>query len=228
MSTLLVRDVMTKDVITVPPEFGYKQLVDLLVEAAVSAVPVVDAERQVLGVVSEADLLHKVEFNGADVEVRLFERRRAREAKEKANGDTAGSLMSSPPITIGEGATLAEAARTMERRNVKRLPVVDDDGALVGIVARRDVLRRYLRDDAAVRRDIVENVLRHTMWIDPVEIEILVVDGRVSLAGEMDRRSTVQIADRLIRAVDGVVSVDNRLEWRFDDTTVQHRYTFDA
>src|SRR5688500_14745682 len=115
MTTLLVRDVMSRTVITVSPELGFKQIADLLVEVGVSAVPVVGADRVVLGVVSEADLLHKVEFNGADVHAGLFERRRARQAKEKAIGETAAQLMTSPAGTALATRTRPAAAQLMER-----------------------------------------------------------------------------------------------------------------
>jgi CBS domain-containing protein len=229
MSSLLVRDVMSTSVVTVAPDLGYKQIVDLLVEFGVSAVPVVDGDRRVLGVVSEADLLHKVEFNGADVHARLFERRRQRLAKGKATGETAESLMTAPAVTITASATLTKAAQVMEHRNVKRLPVVDDNGNLVGIVSRRDVLRRYLRTDDAIRDDVIDSVLRGIMWIDPIEVDVTVADGHVTLNGKIDRRSSAQIAVRLIRGVDGVVGVtDDDLAWGFDDTTTRLSHTFDA
>ncbi|MFF5233010.1 CBS domain-containing protein [Dactylosporangium sp. NPDC000521] len=228
MSALLVRDVMSTGVVTVAPDLGYKQIVDLLVEFGVSAVPVVDDNRRVLGVVSEADLLHKVEW-GAGAHTGLFERRRQRLAKEKASGERADALMTAPAVTIAATATLTDAARLMELRNVKRLPVVDGDGLLVGIVSRRDLLRRYLREDAAIRTDVIESVLRGIMWIDPVEVDVAVADGHVTLAGKIDRRSSAQIAVRLIHRLDGVVGVtDDDLEWGFDDTTARLGHTFDA
>ncbi|MFG2041865.1 CBS domain-containing protein [Dactylosporangium sp. NPDC048998] len=228
MSALLVRDVMAKGVVTVAPDLAYKQIVDLLVDVGVSAVPVVGEDRRVLGVVSEADLLHKVEFNGADVHAGLFERRRARLAKEKATGETAAQLMTSPAVTVPATATLTTAAQIMERENVKRLPVLDDDGELVGIVSRRDLLRRYLRTDDDIRAEILDGVLRRVLWIDPIEVDVAVTDGHVLLDGKVDRRSTAQIAVRLVRSVDGVVGVTDELEWGFDDTSLQHRHTFDA
>jgi CBS domain-containing protein len=227
MTTLLVRDVMSRTVITVSPELGFKQIADLLVEVGVSAVPVVGADRVVLGVVSEADLLHKVEFNGADVHAGLFERRRARQAKEKAIGETAAQLMTSPAVTVLATATLTAAAQLMERHEVKRLPVLDDDGNLTGIVSRRDLLRRYLRTDEEIRTEVVDGVLSGVLWLDPIEVDVTVTDGHVVLGGKVDRRSTAQIAARLVRALDGVVGVTDSLEWAFDDTTLQHR-TFDA
>ncbi|WP_327004392.1 CBS domain-containing protein [Dactylosporangium sp. NBC_01737] len=229
MSSLLVRDVMSTGVVTVAPDLGYKQIVDLLIEFGVSAAPVVDDRRRVLGVVSEADLLHKVEFNGAEVHARLFERRRLRLAKEKASGETAAALMTAPAVTVKATATLTDAAKLLEHRNVKRLPVVDDAGNLVGIVSRRDLLRRYLRTDDAIRGDVIESVLRGIMWIDPIEVDVTVADGHVTLTGRIDRRSSAQIVVRLIRGLDGVVGVtDDALTWGFDDTTTRLSHTFDA
>jgi CBS-domain-containing membrane protein len=228
MRALLVRDVMTVTVVTVAPGLGYKQIADLLIDMGISAAPVVGDDRRLLGVVSEADLLHKVEFNGADVHAGLFERRRARLAKEKATGETAAQLMTSPAITVPATATLTTAAQLMERHDVKRLPVLDDDGNLVGIVARRDLLRRFVRTDEQIRTDVIDGVLRGVLWLDPIEVDVAVADGHVRLGGKVDRRSTAQFTARLVRALDGVVGITDELEWDFDDTTFQQRHTFDA
>jgi CBS domain-containing protein len=229
MSGPVVRDVMVQSVVTVTADCGYKQIVDTLADNKVSAVPVVNEDGRVIGVVSEADLLHKVEFNGADLHARLFDRRRTREAKDKAAGETAMELMTRPAITIDRRASLLEAARVMERHNVKRLPVVDNAGRLIGIIARRDLLRPYLRPDTELRADIVEDILRRTLWLDPVEIDVLVNDGRVTLRGRIDRRSTAEIATKLVRGVAGVVGVVDQLAWNVDDTAqARRRYMFDA
>jgi CBS domain-containing protein len=224
-----VRDVMTTVVVTVAPDRGFKQIVDVLADFKVSAVPVVDADGVVVGLVSEADLLHKVEF-GTDAPTRLFEGRIRRESRAKASGQTAHELMSSPAITIDPSASIGMAARLMEQRRVKRLPVVDEaTGRLVGIVSRRDLLRPYLRPDSEIKDDVAISVLRDSMWIDPAGIEILVDDGRVVLRGRVDRRTTATIAERLVQALDGVVAVDNELTWEFDDMAVsRRRYMFDA
>jgi CBS domain-containing protein len=229
MGTQRVRDVMTELVVVVRPDTGYKQVVDVLVDLAVSAVPVVDDDGRVLGVVSEADLLHKAEFAGTDLHAWLFDRPGRRAAKAKAAGDTAGELMTSPAVTISSAVTIGEAARLMDSRHVKRLPVVDDNGVLVGIVSRRDLLRPYTQPDSTIERDVRDQVVRRTLWAEPQSIEIKVSDGVVTLSGQADRRSTAQIAARLTRAVDGVVDVVDELTWEFDDTEVaRRRYVFDA
>src|SRR5690242_5033150 len=223
MGSQSVRDVMTAKVVAVRRDAGFKQIVDVLAEFEVSALPVIDRELHVLGVVSEADLLHKVEFAGQDTHVKLLEGTRRRSAKSKATGETAEELMTAPAVTIGPDATIGEAARLMEAKRVKRLPVVEN-GVLVGIVSRRDLLRPYLRPNSAIRTDIETDVLEHTLWVEPGTIDVLVERGRVTLRGRTDRRSTARIAVRLASAVDGVVAVVDELTWEFDDIAAErHR-----
>ena len=217
-----VRDVMTPEVVVVAPDCGFKHIVDVLADFRVSAVPVVQ-DGTVIGIVSGADLLHKLEFSDdAAHGWRMVERHSRRVARAKAGGTTARDLMSTPVVTIGPEDSLATAARTMEQHRVKRLPVVDD-GRLVGIVARGDLLRRYLRPDAEIEREIVTDVLGRRMWLDPTEVQVSVADGRVALSGCPDRRSTTILAGRLVGGVDGVVTVTNELTWRYDDLSGAER-----
>jgi CBS domain-containing protein len=214
---------MTPEVVVVPPEAGYKHIVDVLADFKVSAVPVVDEHGKVVGVVSEADLLRKVEL-GPDAPARLFEGRTRRDSRSKATGETARDLMSSPVVTISASASISAAARLMERHRVRRLPVVDEEtGRLVGIVSRRDLLRPYLRPDEEIRDDVATRVIRDSLWIDPAEIDVVVDDGRVVLRGRVDRRTTAAIAVRLTQALDGVVAVQDELTWDFDDVAVTRR-----
>jgi CBS domain-containing protein len=122
---------------------------------------------------------------------------------------------------VGLGATLAEAARLMHKRGVKRLPVVDAAGRLVGIVSRHDLLKAFLRGDDSIRREICEDVLENALWIEPDSVEVTVRDGVVTLVGELETRSLVGLVDRLVGAVEGVVAVDPRLAFRFDDTNAK-------
>jgi CBS domain-containing protein len=212
-----VADVMTRRVATVTEEAGYKQIVETLTRNAVSAVPVVDAGYRVVGVVSEADLLHKVDLAGPDPHGWLLERKRIRIAREKANADFARDLMTTPPITIAEDDSVAVAARLMDTERVKRLPVVDLEGRLVGIVSRSDLLRPYLRSDEDIRHEINEGVLLRTMWMDPREFTVAVDQGIVTIHGEVERRSTIPILVGIIRSVHGVIDVIERLSSRVDD-----------
>jgi CBS-domain-containing membrane protein len=221
MQTQHVKDVMTVDVVAVPTTATFKEIADALAGHKISAVPVVDDRNIVVGVVSEADLLHKLELATSDLHRRLLDRRRIRTAKRKAAGDTADALMSAPAVTIGPDAKIGEAARLMEHERIKRLPVVEEDGRLVGVVARRDLLRPYLRADSAIRQDVEYEVLRRTLLVIPGTVDVFVNDGRVTLRGCADRRSTAEIAVQLTRAVDGVVAVIDEMTWEFDDRSVR-------
>jgi CBS domain-containing protein len=221
MQTQHVNDVMTVNVVAVRTAATFKEIADALAEHRISAVPVLDDGTVVVGVVSEADLLHKLELATSDLHRRLLDRRRIRTAKRKAAGDTAEALMSSPAVTIRPNAPIGEAARLMEQERIKRLPVVDDDGRLIGIVARRDLLRPYLRSDSVIRQDVEFEVLERTLWVIPATIDVSVSGGRVTLHGRADRRSTAEIAVRLTRAIDGVVAVHDELTWDIDDRSVR-------
>ncbi|MFJ8578042.1 CBS domain-containing protein [Micromonospora sp. NPDC093277] len=221
MRTWQVGDVMTKDVATVGEETPYRQIVDVLIRRGISAVPVVDDFRRVLGVVSEADLLHKVERAGQFDERRVFEGRRRRTAREKAGALVAKDLMTAPAVTTYPQAALPAAARLMEREVVKRLPVLDDLGRLVGIVTRSDLLRVHLRTDAEIREDVVQEVLRRVLAVRDGLVTVQVRDGAVTLDGRLDRRSAVDLAGRLAAQVSGVVQVDNAIGYDVDDTTLR-------
>jgi CBS domain-containing protein len=211
-----VNDVMSRDVARVREDTPYRAIVDLLMERRISAVPVVDEANRVVGVVSEADLLHRVEFLGEEHERRVFRRPSRQEARAKSHGTAARDLMTSPAVTVAGETPAAGAAKVMASAGVKRLPVVDAAGRLVGIVARSDLLTMYVRPDADVR-DAVTAVVRDDMWIDPATVGTEVTDGVVTLTGTVDRRSTAAILTRLTGSVPGVVEVVDRLAWERDD-----------
>jgi CBS domain-containing protein len=211
-----VRDVMTRTVVVVRDSTPFKELVRRMQEHHVSAVPVVDAEGHALGVVSEADLILK-EDPLLDGDHRLFERRRSRLERAKHGACTAGELMTAPAVTIAPDATLGEAARELTERRVKRLPVVDGAGRVVGIVSRSDLLKVFLRSDADIQSAVREDVIRRTLWIDPITIRVVVRDGVVTLEGQVERRSLIPVLVGLVHAIDGVVAVDDRLSFEVDD-----------
>ena len=154
-----VKDVMTSPVVSVGPSTPYKELVLVLTEQRLSAVPVVDDQRRVLGVVSEADLLLKYEQPADAVQRFMLESRRHRLERLKAGGGTAVELMTRPVVTIGPEAEVAEAARLLRKHLIRRMPVVDSAGRLVGIVSRSDVLKLFLRPDREIRQEITERVI---------------------------------------------------------------------
>jgi CBS-domain-containing membrane protein len=170
-----VDDVMTKDVVAVQEDTPYRDVVDLLISRRVSAVPVVDRSDRVVGVVSEADLLHKVEGRRP----RIIESRRSRRDHAKAAGRVARDVMSAPPVTVLPSLSVPAAARRMRRENVKRLPVENELGRLVGIVTRSDLLKIHLRSDAEIRRDVEEVLPGVVDVIDDLtsDIDDSAVDG---------------------------------------------------
>lgn len=212
-----VGDVMTSPAISVPASATYHDIIEAMVTHAISAVPVVDANGYVVGVVSEADLLHKMELAGAAPVHRLIERKRVRDGRRKAVAVSAADLMSEPAIVIRPTASIPAAAALMTEHDIKRLPVVDGGDQLVGIVSRADLVRLYARPDDQILSDVREHVLRHTLAMDPDALTVHVVKGVVTVAGTVDRRSTIDIVELLVQTVPGVVDVANHLSYRLDD-----------
>jgi CBS domain-containing protein len=211
-----VNDVMTGEVICATPSTPYKELVRLLVERQVSAVPVVDAERRVLGVVSEADLLLRHEQPTDAFQRFLLAGRRRRLERLKARGGTAAELMSWPAITIGPEAEVTEAARRLRKHLIRRMPVVDASGRLVGIVSHSDVLKIFLRPDGDLRRDILDQVISGGLVPTPERVQVSVRDGVVLLEGACQRR-LIPVLVRAVAGIEGVVRVENRLGFDLDD-----------
>lgn len=222
MARRTVEDVMTKTVAVVRDSAPFKEIVRLMDEYRVSALPVVDAAGRIVGIVSEADLLLKEEsVDRAEEEAPLFERRHRRVERAKAAGLVACELMTSDPITIGPDATLPEAARRMHQHGIKRLPVVDAEGHVLGIVSRRDLLKVFLRPDEAIAREVRVDVIERTLWIEPGAIQVRVHDGVVDLRGQVERRSLVPVVVGLVRGIEGVVGVEDHLTFEVDDTGVE-------
>jgi CBS-domain-containing membrane protein len=172
----------------------------------------------VTGVVSEADLLRKIEYAG-DEEPRMFDGRRRRADRAKAGGRTAVEVMSTPPVVVQSGTSIAAAARLMDDEGVKRLPVVDDLGRLIGIVSRGDLLKVHLRPDDEIATE-VRDVLGTYLPERAESVQAEVDNGVVTLTGRLERWSTTIVADRLIRQVGGVVEVIDKLGYDFDDSAV--------
>ena len=215
-----VRDVMTREVVTVDEQTPFKEITQVLADCRISAVPVLDTDGRVVGMVSEADLLLKEEYPEGPPGGWVLEGRHRRGVRAKAAGDTAVELMTAPAITIDPDATLAEAARLMHRHQIKRLPVVDPAGPLLGIVSRADLLKVFLRGDEAIARDVRQDVLQRALWVDPDSVGVEVRDGVVTLTGQLERRSQIPIAVSLVHGVDGVVDVVDRLGFEVDDTPI--------
>ncbi|MFD8496068.1 CBS domain-containing protein [Amycolatopsis sp. NPDC059657] len=207
----LIRTVMKTNVATVRRDTPFKAITVLLTSWGVSGAPVLDADDKVVGVVTQGDLLERKAKHGPF---------RSWRARRKATGATAADLMTTPAIIAREDMNVAEAARLMEERKVHRLPVVDAEGKLTGIVGRADLLRVFLRRDDEIRAEVRDEVILREMCVDPETLYVAVLDGVVSLSGELERRSMIPVVVALVRRVDGVVDVKQRLTFKMDDTHV--------
>ena len=221
---MTVRDVMSPSVVSVHRGTPLKEVALLLIDNRISGVPVIDVDGTVLGVVSEADLLMKEQ--GPDA-IRhrplarfIGESRESRTQLAKLEAVTAGEAMTAPAITIGSRHRITEAAAVMTAKRVNRLPVVDS-GRLVGIVTRADLVRAYVRSDDELARTIREDVLLRILWLDPSLFTVEVVDGRATIGGHVERRSTAEMVGRTVAMVPGIVDVQATVTWSTDDSRNQ-------
>jgi CBS domain-containing protein len=211
MKVWTVTDVMSTDVVFVGPQTPYREIVDAVMSRGFSAVPVVDRFDRIIGVVSEADLLCKVELAGELPDRRVFAGQRHRNAKVKANALTADGLMTSPAVTVFATTTIVDAAKAMDREKVKSLPVINLVGRLVGIVSRSDLLKVHLRPDEEIRRDIIDAIISPMLPVTVKAVTVEVNQGVVRIAGELDRSTLVEFVGRMVAGVSGVVAVTNEL-----------------
>lgn len=213
-----IADVMTQRVHVASPMTPFKLLVRLIEENRISAIPIVDQSGVPVGLVSEGDLLFKERIEELETSTDLLHLRRRHRERAKAEGLTAADVMTSPAITVRADGRLADAARMMHERNVRQLVVVDDRGKIAGIVSRGDVLQVFLRTDEDLREEIVGGVIPSLILTSDDPIGVDVRYSVVTLDGEVDRKSDVEVLGRMARAVDGVVGVVNGLTYRWDDT----------
>jgi len=216
-----IRELMQEDVVAVGPDTTLKDVAGILAGHGISGVPVVGTEGEVLGVVSEADIL---------VKERGPERRHGRLLSwllaggvaddERLTAVTAAEAMTTPAIVIGPHVHVSKVARIMTEQGVKRLPVVDSTRALIGIVTRSDLVRAFARSDPEIRQDIYRD-LGEVLWLDnPKVVEVTVEDGKVTLSGELERKSDAVLLPTFVARVPGVVSVSGTVSWRWDDSKV--------
>ncbi|GAA3785262.1 CBS domain-containing protein [Streptomyces chiangmaiensis] len=213
----IVSDVMTQTVAAIGRRAPFKEIVQMMHDWKVSALPVLEGEGRVVGVVSEADLLPKEECRDEDASRHRppgsspFTRLHGPMDPAKADAVTAEQLMTSPALTTRADATVAQAARTMARHKVKRLPVVDELGILQGIVSRADLLKVFLRGDEEIAEEIRREVVEYLFRPPASSVRVQVEDGVVKLGGRIRDTSLVPVAARLVRAVEGVVDVQFHL-----------------
>lgn len=201
-----VLDVMTANPMTVTPGTSLKDVASILVRGRFGAVPVLTPQGGVVGLVAEADLLRKEQLrrdpDGLHSGHLTYRTRRA-----IATAETAGEIMNPHPVTVPADTAVAEAARLMDRHQARCLLVTGEDGELLGVVTAHDLLRVFLRPDAAIKADIVNDVLARQLGTNPALVQVDVTDGVVRLTGELGRKSMPPALAPAIRSVDGVMDV---------------------
>jgi CBS domain-containing protein len=209
-----VSDVMTASVVTVDRITPYQEIDRLLTQHRISGMPVLKMGREVVGVVTETDLLAAEDEKSRRARMASSVDGRRLHRKRPHVSLTAGSLMTAPAITIDPDATIPAAARLMNTHHIRRLPVVDKDGKLVGIVSRRDLLSVFLRPDVDISRD-VHQVLDEIPVADPKDVIVAVHHGVVTLTGTVwaasHRHELLALALHMIWDIDGVVDVVSRI-----------------
>lgn len=210
---LHVADVMIEDTVAVRMSTPFKEVARVLIEHDLGAVPVIDDDGHVSGVISAGDLLAKERSRPDPGEARGPLVRHERDPLFKADAVTASRLATTPAVTLTPDARLSAAARLMRRHNVRRAPVVDERDRLVGSVGRTDLLKPFLRSDADIGADIVRDILGDELRVDPARVDVVVEDGVVTL-GELDTPADIEDAVHLAFTVEGVVDVVDRLRYR--------------
>jgi CBS domain-containing protein len=212
-----VQEIMTREVVTIGPEADLRDVATILVDNGISGLPVCGVRRELLGIVSEGDIL--VKEGGPRDDSGFLGRLRGSAAKSarKARALKVMDAMTAPVVTISPYASVAEAARRMSDLGIKRLPVVKH-GELVGIVSRTDLVRAFVRSDDAIAREIKEDLVRRTLWLEvPEAVQVRVEHGAVHLSGQVETATDALLLQKLAARVPGVVSVEAELGWRFDD-----------
>lgn len=210
MSTT-VSDVMTRRVVAVREDACFKEIVGALRRHRVSACPVIDEAARVMGIVSEADLLYKQ--TDPEMPLGLTRLNWRLHEQTKATALIAAELMTSPAIVVAPSASVRVAAKIMQDRQVKRLPVVEVDGRLIGIVTRSDVLCVFELPDAEIWDRVVKVVLHEEFALDPDDLDITVRSGVVTLTGQVDRQDTALRLLARVRHAEGVVGIRDRIRY---------------
>lgn len=206
----LVRDVMDVPAASLREDMPYRDIARSLAREHAGALPVVDAEDHVVGVVSESDLLAEVAFEASGHRPGPIGRLRERRIHGRARGDLAADLMTSPAITVLPDATVAEAAWLAALSRLKRMPVADREGRLVGVVRREVLLQSLIRDDAGIRTEVDAKIAACCPPGDRESVEVAVHDGIVELTGRVPSATLARLVAEVEEITD-VVEVKNLL-----------------
>ncbi len=211
--TMHVLDAMSTDVLTVGPDESLKGAARMMLARGVSGLPVVDDDNTLIGIVTEADFVRQ------EAERSLHTRRRLLDAvfgdsDTREHGETVRDVMTASPLVVTADARIAEAARIMNERGVKRLPVVDREGTLIGIVSRADIVAAYVRPDDVIEDAVREDIIKRVLMIAPDALAVSVEDGVVSVTGQVDNQLDAQLLEELTWRLEGVVRAEIDVGWR--------------
>ena len=215
-----VHELMTTEVVTATRESSLKVVARLMLANQISGIPIVDGERRLIGIVTEADILHRESVRASGPHLGIL---------HNILGDadppptSAGDAMTSHVITTSAETNHTLAARVMETRGVKRLPVVDDEGHVIGIISRSDIMASFARPDELIEDEIQLDILDRILWTEPGAVSVEVVDGRVTLRGSVPSKTDARILAGLTGGLDGVVEVNtDEVYYKIDDTAGSH------
>ncbi|MFV1999257.1 MAG: CBS domain-containing protein [Acidimicrobiia bacterium] len=194
---------MTTDVVAVAPSTTVRDAARMMFRYRVSGLPVVDPDDRLLGIITEGDFL-AMEVERADT---------------GAAAELVEEVMSHSVLTVDPDLEIIEAARFMHTNDVKRVIVVEDE-RMVGIISRFDVVAGFTRPDDLIEDEIREDLIRRVLFVDPETVDVIVSNGVVTLFGKIGTRTEVRLMEELTRRLDGVVDVENKLQWRIDDTAI--------
>lgn len=197
-----VRDLMTTDVVAVGPTTSIRDAARMMFRYRVSGLPVVDPDDHVLGIITEGDFLS-------------MEIERSESGKAPPH---VSDVMSHSVLTVSPDLELMDAARYMAEHGVKRLLVVEDL-RMVGILSRFDIVAAFTRPDDLIEDEIREDLIRRVLFVDPESVDVQVTNGVVTFVGTIGTRTEARLVGELARRLDGVVGVENQLDWRIDDTS---------
>lgn len=198
-----VVDLMTTDVIAVAPDTAIRDAARLMFRNRVSGLPVVDPMDRLQGIITEADFL------------------RLEVAREEGSGtpyERVADVMTKGVVTVDRDIPVHEVAKIMCVQDIKRVPVVDDEGRVVGIISRSDIVALFTRPDEVIEDEIREDLIRRVLFVDPDELDVMVRNGIVTFIGEIGTRTEARLLEELARRLDGVIRVESDLTWRIDDT----------
>ncbi|MFC8348406.1 CBS domain-containing protein [Streptomyces sp. NPDC057280] len=207
VTQLRVRDIMKRPVTGIRADTPFLDVARMLARRQTGAAPVIDAERHVIGVVAESDLLAKAaSLAAAERPGALAGLLRPRSRVD--GGETAATLMSTPALTAHPGTLVVEAARAAARSRIRQVFVTDYQDRLVGVVSRSELLQALVRDDAAIRAEVVARVVEGE-FDAAADVHVHVENGTVTLTGSLAAELIPRLNEEVARIADVVEVVDH-------------------